>query len=209
MIIRLRKYLPFSIMFLAFLIATSLGSNSSNSIYTSNISPSYLIYTSNLDPSPIAYPNDWYSNIIDLSSNHAGQMVTLTIYCNLIQNLYPNTYVTVIIPGFSPQPTPITLSAIQPGQYDNVFNFTSVALPSIAGAYGPISIFIYSQCVSSTYGDILASASAYGSIQILSAKLATETVVLSYNAATVALSLSVGVVLHSLYQLLCMLTIIL
>jgi hypothetical protein len=150
----------------------------------------YSAYTFSLDPFPISYPNDWHSNIIDLSSNHAGQIVTITINCNVLQELNIGTYVTLIIPGFNTQPTAISLTAIQAAQYDNIFVFTAVNLPSTAGAYGPVSVFVYG----AQSGDIIASAVAYGSIQIISAKPAASSLTLAYNAATVTPSSSVSIV---------------
>jgi hypothetical protein len=107
-------------MFLIFLLTTVLGV------------PSYSTYTTSLDPAPIAYPNNWYSNIIDLSSNHASQIVTLTINCNLAMTLYPGAYVAVNIDGFAPGDLPITITILvtQPTTSDNVFTFSGVVLPS-------------------------------------------------------------------------------
>jgi hypothetical protein len=154
-------------MFLPFVLITAFGIP-------------YPTYKSVLDPAPILYPTGWYSNTIDLSSNNAGEIVTITINCKIPTKLSTGSTVAIIIPGFSVATYYYTLIAVQPSTVDNTFTFTSVVLPSpiTITAYGPISVYVCNP--GAPNGDIIASAIAYGSVAVIPAKT------ISYSALTIA-----------------------
>jgi hypothetical protein len=106
----------------------------------------YSTYTPILDPSPILYPTGWFSNTIDLSSNNGGQIVTITVNCNVPLTIYPGTIVNLVVPwSYTSTNYNYTLTATQLNTLDNSFVFTGVNLPApiITTAYGPISLYLY------------------------------------------------------------------
>ena len=136
-------------------------------------------FDSVLDPNDITYPVGWYTNSIDLSSNHAGESVTITVNCNTKVLLLAGYLVTMTIPGFSTSKMTYSLPANQAVSSDNQFVFSSVVLPSssVTTAYGPVSIVI----TSGQGGDVIASNLVFGSIAILPFKAAiSNTLIVSY-----------------------------
>ena len=83
-------------------------------------------FDSVLDPNDITYPVGWYTNSIDLSSNHAGESVTITVNCNTKVLLLAGYLVTMTIPGFSTSKMTYSLPANQAVSSDNQFVFSSV-----------------------------------------------------------------------------------
>jgi hypothetical protein len=170
-------------MFLALLLTTALA-------------VPYSTYTAILDPSPILYPTGWFSNIIDLSSNNAGQLVTITVNCNVPLTINTGTIVNLVVPWITATPTTYTylLAANQLNVLDNTFTFTSVTLPSptTPTAYGPISLFVYNPSAST--GDLIASVLAYGSVVVVPAKTISSSILsLAYTATSVSLSSSASI----------------
>ena len=137
-----------------------------------------------LDPADIGYPTGWFTNTIDLSSNNAGNSVTITINCNVYADIHPGATVTLTLPGFTTTTYTTTVPVFQSQMYDNTFVFSSVRLPSptVTTAYGPISLVVSSAGVN---GDILASNVAFGSIAVVPAVTVTDSgLTVSYTTTT-------------------------
>lgn len=115
-----------------------------------------------LDPVDIFWPNNWVSNIIDLSSNHEDDSAVITLICNVPKDLFADTYLELDL-GFS-EIYSIILEKDQPSDKDNFFQFYVDSLPNM-GTYGPASLVIRQ----SVKGQILASKVSLGFIAILSA----------------------------------------
>ena len=137
-----------------------------------------------LSPSPISYPQTfWCVSPILLSSNHAGEIVTLTLSANTLPFLAVGTYIEITIPNF-PLPTlSKSLTDPKPAYADFSLTFSSVSLPNTPGIYGPISVLI----LLSPTGQILASNKVFASLGILGPKPVPNQVTVT-NLGSTALS---------------------
>lgn len=94
-----------------------------------------------LSPVNITWPDRWVFNVVELSSNHAGETVNVTINCKIPQGVPKDAVVSLKILDF-PEVYKYIVPEIQPAEDDNVFVFTNVTLPSDPGAYGPVTIIV-------------------------------------------------------------------
>ncbi|OMJ71052.1 hypothetical protein SteCoe_30830 [Stentor coeruleus] len=132
-------------------------------------------FDSMLDPVDISWPHAWVPNLVDLSSNHAGDTSqTATVVCKIPIDLPADTYAEIDL-GFASTYSTV-LESSQSADSDKKFIFDIATLPS-AGTYGPISLVVRQ----SANGQILASHESLGFVAILAAAPAGTT-----NSLTVA-----------------------
>ncbi|OMJ93873.1 hypothetical protein SteCoe_3064 [Stentor coeruleus] len=93
-----------------------------------------------LSPVNITWPDKWVFNIVELSSNHAEEKVSVTVNCKIPQGVPKGAVVLLKILGFPKDSYYYTVPETQLPEDDNVFIFTDVILPSVPGAYGPVTI---------------------------------------------------------------------
>jgi hypothetical protein len=168
-----------SLFILALLVKTVLGSIP------------YQTYTSGLDPAPILYPSSWYISNFLPRSNHGGQIIYTTIFCNVIVDVNIGSYAVVDIPGFPGSPFKSQIiTKLQPSTSDNTFNF-DLPFPAINSitSFGPISIAVYYPF--SPDGDVLARNSVYTSIAVLPSPPTVQIPIAYSSSATTSSIVSV------------------
>ncbi|OMJ76134.1 hypothetical protein SteCoe_24538 [Stentor coeruleus] len=118
----------------------------------------------NLDPGDIYLPRDiWVANPIDLTSNHAQENITITVYFYTQVVLRAGYYAELnVIGSFQ---TYVTLLEDQSVDENNVISFPGIVFDK-KGTYGPVRLIIYS----SENGQIVASCVSYGGIAITDPK---------------------------------------
>lgn len=118
----------------------------------------------NLDPGDIYLPQDiWVANPIDLTSNHAQENITITVYFYTQVILRAGYYAELnIIGSFQ---TYVTLLEDQSVDENNVISFPGIVFEK-KGTYGPVRLIIYA----SNGGQIVASCVSYGGIAIIDPK---------------------------------------
>ena len=154
-----------------------------------------------LDPGDIYYPiNYWVANPIQLSSNHADDIVNITITFYTQPNVYKDYYAQLIIPGMLLPNSQFTADLIllsdQASAEDNVLIFQNIKLPSIPGAYGPVTILIFT----SATGQTIASRLSYGSIAVVGPRPPGNFVKISY-AAGASTNINTGTSLSFAFEL--------
>ncbi|OMJ71730.1 hypothetical protein SteCoe_29974 [Stentor coeruleus] len=111
-------------------------------------------------PAQVNWPKTWISNNIDLSTNHAGESATLTLYFSTTINIPSNTYAEITILKF-----PETFSTILSETFAGktiIAEFNIGKLPS-PGSYGPLSLII--SLVKG--GSIIALSQSFGTFAIV------------------------------------------
>lgn len=142
----------------------------------------FVSFDSMLDPLDIHWPDGWVFNMVEFTSNHAGDSAYVHVNCNIPIILPVDTYVEIDL-GFA-NAYYITLDAEQPSKQDNIFKFNVGTLPS-AGTYGPISLVVRE----SANGQILAARESLGFIAILAsapAGVSSSLVVVNTGSSFVA-----------------------
>jgi hypothetical protein len=134
-----------------------------------------------LDPYDVPPPSGWVSNIVQLSSNHAGVIGDVTVTVNIPVDLPIGTVVTITMPSFTvPSSGVITLLTLHPAANDNIFVFPGVTNPSSAGVYGPISLVV----TQSATGQVIAQTKSLGSLAILPAvSIGTAGLTVAYGSS--------------------------
>ncbi|OMJ89275.1 hypothetical protein SteCoe_8572 [Stentor coeruleus] len=146
----------------------------------------FYSFDSMLDPLHIKWPKNWVSNMVEPSSNHAGETVSINVYCYVPITLPIGTYVELTVKGLTTATKSYNLAAEQKSTDDNTFTFTGYVLPSTAGSYGPISIVIRQ----SSTGQILAASEVLGVLGVTSSKPTAGSLSVTWGTASKIISAS-------------------
>ncbi|OMJ80383.1 hypothetical protein SteCoe_19377 [Stentor coeruleus] len=132
-----------------------------------------------LSPVNITWPDKWVFNIVELSSNHAGENVSVTVNCKIPEGVPKDAVVLMKILGFPEENHYYIVPETQVPEEDNVFIFTSVPLPDDPGAYGPVTIVVRNFSESA---QIHAASYNLQSIAVLPALLKYDPLTVTYSS---------------------------
>jgi hypothetical protein len=161
-----------------------------------------------LNPLDILPPSGWAPDMLQVSSNHAGdENIKITVFCRIEFDLSVGNVATLIVPGYYGSPFTFILPIVQLQGSDNIFLFStgsdgkSITNP-VAGVYGPISLVV----TQSLNGQIIASSNSFFEIAIIAAA-GTDTLTVAYKntsstvvntAASLTFSFTLGVVMNQM-----------
>lgn len=140
----------------------------------------FQTFTNRLSPKDIFWPDEWQPSVVMLSSNHAGEKVTMTLNCHINEMVPKGSYIEITIEGFEDNKTYNTTPEVDfPLEGDNVLVFANVQLPDTPGSYGPVSVLVRYE---SEIGQVLAASSSLAYFAITDKKpVKSENLTVSYE----------------------------